>query len=55
MLYVERYTIGAMKVYNSTVKLVSQIIGKDIVNGKIILNPKMERYLKKRGILEISE
>ena len=45
----------AIKAYNSTVKLVSQIIGKDIVNGKIILNPKMERHLKKKGILEVSE
>jgi hypothetical protein len=37
----------ASDVYNAAVSLVVKTIGQDIKNGKLILNPSMEKYLQK--------
>lgn len=46
---------NAVEVFNATVKIVVEIIGQDIRDGKIILKPAMLNYLKKKGIARPNE
>jgi hypothetical protein len=43
----------AKKAFHATTDIVITIIGQDIDNGRIVLNPVLVKYLEKKGIIEI--
>ena len=40
----------AIEVYHASISIVVKILGQNIENGKIILNPKIIKYLQQKGI-----
>lgn len=43
-------TKDAIEVFNATISIVVAVIGQEIKDGKLILKPKVQRYLERLGI-----
>ena len=42
-------------VYYAAVRIIVNVIGQDIKDGKLILNPNLLKYLEQKGLVESSE
>lgn len=45
----DKISTDAVKVFVETVKLVVNVIGQNVVDGKIILNPRLLKYIEEKG------
>jgi hypothetical protein len=50
----ERLPGDAVEVYKAGVALVVRVIGQDVVDGKLRLNPRLMKYLERSGLFEPS-
>ena len=51
----DRLPGDAEKCFRAATRLVVEAIGQDIEDGKIVLNPKLVRHLKRLGVFKPSE
>lgn len=49
----KRIASDAIEVFNAIMKIIVKVIGQDLHNGKIVLNPALSRYLEKKGMLKL--
>jgi hypothetical protein len=51
----EKLPNDAVVMYDKAVYIVSRVIGQNVIEGKIQLNPALVQYLRKQGMYEINE
>jgi len=47
---IDNLSKDSIDIFNATLSLVVELIGQDIVDGKIVLRPAMLKYLKRKGL-----
>ena len=50
-----RLSVDAVACYRDALKIVAFVLGQTIRNGKLVLAPKLTKYLRARGVLVASE